>query len=134
MQIEVFSKRSYQKTKGSLYFIFTSFGTHFSKVLSSYISSRCRIFFYFLHPFKESNVSSFVDTVNFTILSEGNSIKGIFIYIQRLLKLSFEKNMHYILPVCHTKSFFWPAKIERARRKSINCTLIYDFSVLNLFS
>ena len=50
MQIEAFSKRSYQKRKGSLYFIFTSFGTHFSKVLSSYISSRCRIFFLFLTP------------------------------------------------------------------------------------
>ena len=50
MQIEAFSKRSYQKTKGSLYFIFTSFGTHFSKVLSSYISSRCRIFFLFFTP------------------------------------------------------------------------------------
>ena len=44
MQIEAFSKRSYEKTKGSLYFIFTSFDTHFSKLLSSYVLSRIRIF------------------------------------------------------------------------------------------
>ena len=43
MQI-AFSKRSYEKTKGSLYFIFTSFDTHFSKLLASYILSRFRIF------------------------------------------------------------------------------------------
>ena len=44
MQIEAFSKRSYQKTKGSLYFIFASFDTHFSKLLSSYVLSRFRMF------------------------------------------------------------------------------------------
>ena len=44
MQIRAFSKRAYEKTKGSLYFIFTSFDTHFSKLLSSYILSRFRIF------------------------------------------------------------------------------------------
>ena len=70
MQIRAFSKRSYKKTKGSLYFIFASFNTHFSKLLSSYILSPFRIFFYFLHPCKESNVSSFVDTVNFTIFQK----------------------------------------------------------------
>ena len=70
MQIRAFSKRSYEKTKGILYFIFTSFDTHFSKLLSSYVLSRFRIFFYFLHPCKESNVSSFVDTVNFTIFQK----------------------------------------------------------------
>ena len=60
MQIRAFSKRSYEKAKGSLYFIFTRFDTHFSKLLSSYILPRFRFFFYFLHPCKESNVSSFV--------------------------------------------------------------------------
>ena len=44
MQIRAFSKRAYEKTKGSLYFIFTSSDTHFSKLLSSYILSRFRIF------------------------------------------------------------------------------------------
>ena len=44
VQIRAFSKRSYEKTKGSLYFIFTSFDTHFSKLLSSYILSRFSIF------------------------------------------------------------------------------------------
>ena len=44
MQIRAFSKRSYEKTKGILYFIFTSFDTHFSKLLSSYVLSRFRIF------------------------------------------------------------------------------------------
>ena len=44
VQIRAFSKRAYEKTKGSLYFIFTSFDTHFSKLLSSYILSRFRIF------------------------------------------------------------------------------------------
>ena len=39
MQIRAFSKRSYEKTKGSLFFIFTRFDTHFSKSLSSYILS-----------------------------------------------------------------------------------------------
>ena len=39
MQIRAFSKRSYEKTKGSLYFIFARFDTHFSKLLSSYILS-----------------------------------------------------------------------------------------------
>ena len=70
MQIRAFSKRSHEKTKGSLYFIFTRFDTHFSKLLSSYILYRFRIFFYFLHPCKESNVWSFVDTVNFTIFQK----------------------------------------------------------------
>ena len=50
MQIRAFSKRSYEKTKGILYSI--------------------QDFFYFLHPRKESNVSSFVDTVNFTIFQK----------------------------------------------------------------
>ena len=44
VQIRAFSKRSYEKTKGSLYFIFASFDTHFSKLLSSYILFRFRIF------------------------------------------------------------------------------------------
>ena len=44
MQIRAFSKRSYEKMKGILYFIFTSFDTHFSKLLSSYVLSRIRIF------------------------------------------------------------------------------------------
>ena len=44
MQIRAFSKRSYEKTKGSLFFIFTRFDTHFSKLLSSYILSWFRIF------------------------------------------------------------------------------------------
>ena len=70
MQIEAFSKRSYEKPKGSLYFIFTRCDKVFSKLLSSYVLSRFKIFFYFLHPFKESNVSSFVDTVNFTIFQK----------------------------------------------------------------
>ena len=39
-----------------------------------YTSSRFRNFFYFLHPCKESNVSSFVDTVNFTFFSKGNTL------------------------------------------------------------
>ena len=39
-----FSKHSYEKTKGSLHFVFISFDTHFSKLLSSYILSRIRIF------------------------------------------------------------------------------------------
>ena len=82
MQIRAFSKRSYEKTKGSLYFIFTRFDTHFSKLLSSYILSRFRIFFYFLHPCKESNVSSFVDTVNFTIFQKVIAPRVyIFVYI-----------------------------------------------------
>ena len=70
MQIRAFSNRSYKKTKGNLYFILTRFGTHFSKLLSSYILSRFRILFDFLHPCKETNVSSFVDTVNFTIFQK----------------------------------------------------------------
>ena len=48
MKMRALSKRSYEKTKGSLYFIFTRFDTHFSKLLSSYIKSRFRICFYFL--------------------------------------------------------------------------------------
>ena len=70
MQIRAFSNRSYEKTKGNLYFILTRFGTHFSKLLLSYILCRFRIFFDFLHPCKETNVSSFVDTVNFTIFQK----------------------------------------------------------------
>ena len=112
MQIRAFSKRSYEKTKGSLYFIFTRFETHFSKLLSSYILSWFRIFFYFLHPYKECNVSSFVDTVNFTIFQEGNSIKGKFIYISGCENCLLKKPC--ILPVCHTKSFFL-ARQNRAR-------------------
>ena len=77
-------KRSYKKTKSSLYFILTRFDTHFSKLLSSYILSRFRIFFYFLHPFKESNVSSFVDTVNFTIFQKVIASR-VYIYIYKRL-------------------------------------------------
>ena len=84
LQTRAFSKRSSVKTKGSLYFIFTGFDTHFSKLLSSYILSRFRIFFYFLHPFKESNVSSFVDTVNFTIFQKVIASR-VYIYIYKRL-------------------------------------------------
>ena len=99
MQIEAFSKRSYEKTKGSLYFIFTSFDTHFSKLLSSYILSRFRIFFYFLHPFKESNVSSFVDTVNFTIFQRVIASR-VYLYIYlAVVKIVFWKNHAFLLYV-----------------------------------
>ena len=120
MQIRVFTKRSYEKTKGSLYFIFTSFDTNFSKLLSSYILSRFRIF-------------SFSYTREFYHFSEGNIASRVYLYIFSGCENCLLKKP-CILPVCHTKSFFWPAKIERARRKCIKCTLIYDFSVLNLFS
>ena len=71
VQIRAFSKRSYEKTKGSLYFIFTSFHTLFSKLLSSYILSRFSIFsISYTRAKKVMHVSSFVDTVNFTIFQK----------------------------------------------------------------
>ena len=105
MQIEAFSKRSYQKTKGSLYFIFTRFDTIFSKLLSSYILSKFRIFLYFLHPFKESNVSSFVNTVNFTIFQKVIASR-VYLYIFSGCAENCLLKKTYILPVCHTKSLF----------------------------
>ena len=78
MQIRVFLKRSYEKTKANLQFIFTGFVAQFSKFLSSYILSLSRLSFYFLHPYKESNVSCFDDTANHQ-LSEGYSNKGIYL-------------------------------------------------------
>ena len=121
MQIRAFSKRSYEKTKGSLYFIFTRFDTHFSKLLSSYILPRFRIFFYFLHPCKESNVSSFVDTVNFTIYQKVIASR-VYLYILSGCENCLLKKP-CILPVCHTKSFFL-ARQNRAcyRGKCIKCT------------
>ena len=77
MQIRAFSKHSYEKTKANLQFIFTGFVAQFSKFLSSYILSLSRLSFYFLHPYKESNVSCFDDTAHHQ-LSEGYSIKGIY--------------------------------------------------------
>ena len=89
MQIEAFSKRSYQKTKGSLYFIFTSFGTHFSKVyFQAIFHLAVGFFFYFLHPFKESNVSSIVDTVNFTIFQKAIA-SMVYLYIFSGVKIVF---------------------------------------------
>ena len=70
MQIGAYSKRSYEKTKANLYFIFTRFVVQFSKFPSSYIVSWSRLFFYFLHPCKGSNVSCFDDIVNFTIVQK----------------------------------------------------------------
>ena len=67
MQIRAFSKHSYERTKANLQFIFTGFVAQFSKFLSSYILSLFRLSLYFLHPYKESNVLCFDDTVNFTI-------------------------------------------------------------------
>ena len=77
MQIRAFSKRSYKKTKANPQFIFTEFVAQFSKFLSSYILSLSRLSFYFLHPYKESNVSCFDETANHK-LSKGYSIKGIY--------------------------------------------------------
>ena len=67
MQIRAFSKHSYERTKANLQFIFTGFVAQFSKFLSSYILSLFRLSLYFLHPYRESNVLCFDDTVNFTI-------------------------------------------------------------------
>ena len=64
-------KRSYRKTKGSLYFILTRFDTHFSKLLSSYNFIDLGFFCTsYTRSKKVSNVSSFVDTVNFTIFQK----------------------------------------------------------------
>ena len=125
MQTGVFSKRSYEKAKGSLHFIFTSFDTHFSKLLSSYILSRFRIFFYFLHPFKESNVSSFVDTVNFNIFQKVIASR-VHLYIfsgceNCLLKKPF---ILYVI----LKAFFWPAKIELAIKENVSSALKFTIS------
>ena len=78
MQIRAFLKRSYEKTKANLQFIFKGFVAQFSKFLSSYILSLSGLSFYFLHPYKESNVSCFDDTANHQ-LSEGYSNKGIYL-------------------------------------------------------
>ena len=114
MQIRAFSKRSYGKTKGSLFFIFTRFDTHFSKLPSSYILSWFRIFFYFLHPYKECNVSSFVDTVNFTIFQKIIASR-LYIYIYlAVVKIVFWKKHAFFVPVRHTKSLFLACQ-NRAR-------------------
>ena len=70
MQIGAFSKSSYEKIKANLPFIFTRFVAQFWKFLSSYILSLSRLSSYFLYPYKESNVSCFDDTVNFTIFQK----------------------------------------------------------------
>ena len=105
MQIRAFSNRSYEKTKGNLYIILARFSTHFSKLLSSYILSRFRIFFYFLHPCKESNVSSFVNTVNFTIFQKAIASR-VYLYIFSGCAENCLLKKTCILPVCHTKSLF----------------------------
>ena len=74
-------------------------------------------FFYFLHPCKESNVSSFVNTVNFTIFQKVIASR-VYLYIFSGCAENCLLKKTCILPVCHTKSFF----------------LSRDFSVLNLFS
>ena len=133
LQIRAFSNRSYEKTKGNLYFILTRFGTHFSKLFSSYILSRFRILFYFLHPCKESNVSSFVDTVNFTIFQKVIASR-IYLYIFSGCENCLLKKKHAFFLYVILKAIFWPAKMERSRRKYIKCTIIYDFSVLKIYS
>ena len=121
MQIRAVSKCSCKKTKGSLYFIFTRFGTHFSKLLSSCLLSKFRIFFYFLHPCKESNVSSFVDTVNFTIFQNVIASR-VYLYIFSGCENCLLKKP-CILPVCHTKSFFFGPPKSSALDENISSAL-----------
>ena len=67
MQIRGFSKRSYKTTETCVYLKFTWFFTHLLKLLSTYILSRSMLSFHSFNPWREVNVSYFVDTVNFTV-------------------------------------------------------------------
>ena len=73
MQIEAFSTRSatlVRKT-GTVYTLSLHGLIHISQRYFQAIFYRdLGFFFYFLHPFKESNVSSSVDTVNLTIFQK----------------------------------------------------------------
>ena len=111
MQIRAFSNRSYKKTKGNLYIILARFSTHFWKLLSSYILSRFRIFFYFLHPCKESNVSSFVNTVNFTIFQKVIASR-VYLYIFSGCAENCLLKKHAFFLYVILQAFFWPAKIK----------------------
>ena len=126
-QIGAYSKRSYEKTKANLYFIFTRFVVQFSKFPSSYIVSWSRLFFYFLHPCKESNVSCFDDIVNFTIVQKVIASRVcIFSSCGRVLL----KELFFFFVIL--KAFLWPAKSER-ETKMCTCDLT-GFSTLPHFA
>ena len=105
MQIRTFLKRSYEKTKANLLFIFTRFVAYFSKLLSSYVVSWSRLSFSFLHPCKESNVSCFVDTVNFTIFQ---NVIAWRVYIFSGCERIFYKEQFFLFVTL--KACFWSPK------------------------
>ena len=93
--------------------VFTRFVTHFSKL-------QFQAIFYLDLDFlsKESNVSLFDDTVNFTIFQKAIASR---IYTFRGWESCALKEP-FFLYVILTKTLFWPAKSKRARRKCIKCT------------
>ena len=83
-------------------------------------------FFYFLHPCKESNVSCFDDTVNFTIVQKVMASRVcIFSSCGRVLW----KELFFFFVIL--KAFLWPAKSER-ETKMCTCDLT-GFSTLPPF-
>ena len=101
------------------------FVAHFSKFLSSYILSWFRLSFYFLHPCKESNVSCFDDTMNFTICQKVIASR---VYIVNGCERVLLKENFFLFVIL--KAFFWPAKSERTRRKWFKYTFtIFPFLI-----
>ena len=68
-------------------------------------------FFYFLHPCKESNVSSFVNTVNFTIFQKVIASR-VYLYIFSGCAENCLLKKHAFFLYVILKAFFWPAKIK----------------------
>ena len=84
MQIEAFSKRSTDARTKKQKAVYTSSLQALVHISQRYFQAIFHLavgfFFYFLHPFKKSNVSSFVDTVNFTIFQKAIA-SMVYLYI-----------------------------------------------------
>ena len=79
-------------------------------------------FFYLLHPCKESSVSSFVETVNFTLFRKVIASR---VYIFSGCESCILKEP-FVLYVCHTISFFDPPKAS-ALDENVSSALLQFF-------
>ena len=110
MQIRAFSKRSYEKTKANLQFIFTGFVAQFSKFLSSYILSLSRLSFYFLHGYTRTKKVMFRALMRPRITSFQKDIASR-VYIFNSYKRVLLKELFFLFVIL--KAFL--ARQKRAR-------------------
>ena len=125
LRVGAFSKWSYTITKKWMLISGSPlqwFVAHFSKFLSIYILSWFRLSFYLLHSCKESNVSYFDDTMNFTIFQKVIASR---VYIVNGCERVLLKEQFFLFVIL--KAVFWPTK---TRRKCIKHTFtIFPFLI-----